>query len=111
MISQQTAGELWNCYREIEVAKKLLADLEQSADEFRDDVRRETVKDAFGRHKRLTLGVPSGDNSQRLLDVSPRLAVAVINSHIAEKHRQLAELQEVATLEISGQLTRKESKC
>ena len=100
MITQETAGRLWNCYREIAAGEKLLIDLEESERKYRDDVRRETVKDAFGRRKHLTLGVPSGESSQRILDVAPGLAKSVIRAHIENKLAELAEANEQARIEL-----------
>lgn len=47
MITQETAGRIWNCYREIAAGEKLMTDLAESEKNYRDDVRRETVKDAY----------------------------------------------------------------
>ena len=100
MISQETAGKIWNAYREIAAGEKLLEDMDEAAKEYRDDVRRETVKDAFGRRKHLTLGVPSGDNSHRILDVAPDLAKSVIRAHIENMKARLAEANEQARIEL-----------
>ncbi len=59
-------------------------------------------RDAFGRQRNLTLGVPSGDDCQRMFDVAPRLAVSVISAHIAEKRRELVEACEQARLELDS---------
>lgn len=100
MITQETAARIWNCYREIKAAETLLADMEKSAQEYRRDVRAETLQDAFGRHQRLQLGVPSGENSHRLLDVSPELGKTVIRAHIEKKKAELAEANEQARIEL-----------
>ena len=100
MISQETAGRIWNCYREVAAAEKLLVDMEQTERDYSQDVRREMVKDAFGRHRQLTLGVPSGDNSHRILDVAPSLARSVIRAHIENKKTELAEANEQARIEL-----------
>lgn len=100
MISQETAGRIWNCYREIQAAEKLLGDMAESEKEYSDDVRAETLKDAFGRRRNLQLGVPSSDSCHRLLDVAPSLAKSVINAHIANKRSELAEANEQARIEL-----------
>ena len=96
MISQETAGRIWNAYREIQMGEKLLADMAAALKEGRDP----NPRDAFGRQRNLTLGVPSGDHSERMLDVAPRLAIAVINGHIAEKKLELAQANEAARIEL-----------
>lgn len=100
MITQETAGKIWNAYREIAAGEQLLKEMERAADEYREDVRRETVKDAFGRRRKLTLGVPSGDNAHRLLDVAPDLAKSVIRAHIENMRATLAEANEQARIEL-----------
>lgn len=100
MISQETAARLWNCYREIAAGEQLLADLKSAGEEFWDDIRHKTLTDAFGRRRKLQLGVPSGDSSHRLLDVAPALAESVIRAHIANKRAELAEANEQARIEL-----------
>lgn len=98
MISLETAAAIWNCYREINVGAKLLADLEEALEQ-RDD--NPNPRDAFGRQRPFSLGVPSGsDSSQRMFDVAPRLAVSVIRAHIAEKRRELIVANEQARIEL-----------
>ena len=106
MISQKTAERIWGCYREIAAAEKLLADMEESEREYRDDVRAETLKDAFGRRKHLRLGVPSGDSCHTLLDVAPALAKSVIRAHVATKQAELTEANEQARIELDSAETK-----
>jgi hypothetical protein len=95
MITKQTAFDLWVAYDEITKGEKLLADMEEQAR------RGESMdlRDGFGRRRCLQLGVPSGENSHRLLDVHPSLAVEVIKAHIAEKRAALGLLNERAKTE------------
>jgi hypothetical protein len=100
MITQQTAGRIWDCYREIRAGEKMLADMQESAEEYRQDVRCKTIEDAFGRRGRLQMGVPCGESSHRILDVAPALAESVIRAHIANKQAELAEANEQARIEL-----------
>jgi hypothetical protein len=97
-ISMDAARRIWTAHREIEVGKKLLADIKAALDR-RDDA---TPIDPFGRRRNYTLGVPSGDNAHRMLDVSPRLAACIIEAHIAEKQRELVEASIAASIELDG---------
>lgn len=99
MICQETAGRLWNCYREIDVANKLLTELEEH---LKDPNWKPTpLRDTFGRDRGLSLGVPCGnDNSQRLYNVPSRLALSMIRAHIAEQQKQLVEANEQARIEL-----------
>jgi len=97
MISKQTAYDIWIAYDEIAKGEKLLAELEeqrQRGDEM-------NLRDAFGRRRCLQLGVPSGENGHRLLDLQPSLAVEVIKTHIAQKKSELALVNERAKTELS----------
>lgn len=102
MITQKTAGRIWNCYREIAAAEKLLEEMAKTAEEYSRDVRAETVQDAFGRHGHLQLGVPSSSSSHRILDVSPALAKIVIENHINERRAELVALNELCRTEVAG---------
>lgn len=108
MISKDTAERIWIAYREIETSEKLLTDMAKvREEEFKweqDKGKHEpTLRDAFGRRRHLQMGVPSGENSHRIFDVSPQLAESVIKAHIAIKQKELVEAQEAARLELLGE--------
>jgi hypothetical protein len=103
MVTQQTAGLIWECYREIAAAEKLLADMEAEAEDyFRRDDFEPRLQDAFGRRRELQLGVPSGDMGHRLYNVSATLAQSVIRAHIANKQADLVKANEQARIELSS---------
>ena len=96
MITRQTAYEICLAYDEIKNGRKLVADMQEQLK------RGETVdlRDAFGRPRGLQLGVPtSASGTQRLFDVAPELAIAVIKAHVAGKEALLKTLNERAILE------------
>lgn len=99
VISMEAAYRVWMAHREIAAATKLLADIEEASRHGGDP----TPIDAFGRQRMFSLGVPHGDNSQRLLNVSNKLAQSVIRAHIAAKERDLIEASEMARLELDGE--------
>ncbi|MDP1530286.1 MAG: hypothetical protein Q8M05_12970 [Rhodoferax sp.] len=102
MIKQETAAALWRAYREIEAGEKLLTDMKEIRERERLDKTAPTIRDAFGHPRHLQLGIPSGENGHRLLDVSPVLAESVIRAHIEQKRADLAEANEVARIELEG---------
>lgn len=106
MITRDTAEAIWECYREIAAAEKLLADMAEAEKEFDTDRERARyeprLRDAFGRRADLQLGVPSGDACHRLFRVAPELAKACITAHIAQKRAELVEANERARLELDG---------
>ena len=77
--------------------EKLLAEMEEQRKRG-DEIN---LRDAFGRRRCLQLGVPSGENAHRLLDVQPSLAVEVIKAHIAQKKSELALVNERAKTEVA----------
>jgi hypothetical protein len=99
MITQETAAMIWQAYREIETGEKLLADMIKERAKLDVDRHAPTLRDAFGRVRQLQLGIPSGENSHRLLDVSPVLAESIIRAHIQNKRAELAEVGERARVE------------
>ena len=98
-IKRETAGKIWQCYREIETAEKLLKDMEETKKKYPYDPHAQHLRDSFGRQRDLQLGIPSGENSHRLFNVSPELAVSVIKSHIATQKAALIEANEQAHIE------------
>lgn len=102
MITQETAAAIWNAYREIAAAEKLLADMEAES-KWEHDKTAPVLKDAFGRKRNLQLGIPSGENSHRLFDVPMQLAGSVIRAHIAAKQTELTVANERARIELNEQ--------
>lgn len=97
-ITMETAASVWKAHREIETATKLLAELRDKK-KFGDDPN---PLDAFGRHRPYTLGVPHGGNGHQLVDLSPELALHIIEAHITRKQTELVEACVRAALELSG---------
>lgn len=103
MISKETCEAIWNAYREIEVAEKLLADMKEVQDrDITRDKHAPCLKDAFGNRRHLQLGIPSGENGHRLMQVSPALAESVIRVHIKNKQAELMEANERARIELGA---------
>lgn len=100
MISSETVERIWKCQREITVGKALLNEMQEIAKNIRRDGSAERIRDAFGRERDLQLGIPSGENCHRLLNVSPALAVTIIRTHIANKEAELVEANEQARIEL-----------
>lgn len=106
MLSKEICEKIWRCHREIEASKKLIEDVKEVIQKKRDKfaIRRNAqgLEDVFGRERGLELGVPNGENSQRIFNVSFELALPVIRQHIANKERELSEFNEMALLEMKG---------
>lgn len=102
MITKETATDIAMTYREIEVAEKLLADVKETMEQSPFG-KKADLRDVFGRqHAALELGVPSGDTSKRLFRLPYKLAVPVIQAHIAEAKARLEALAVAAEAELKG---------
>lgn len=99
MISCQVATDIAFAYREVETAEKLLADVKDAMDRFNP----EDIRDAFGRRRGgLQMGVPNGQNGQRLFDVPWPLALPIIEAHIAHHRTRIALLSQAAAEQIAA---------
>ena len=99
MITQETIANIWHAHREIAAGEKLLEDIADAL-KWECDKTAPLLKDAFGRKRQLQLGIPSGENSHRLFDVAPSLAVHIIRAHIANKKAELVAANEAAKIEM-----------
>lgn len=95
MITKDTATKIALAYREVETAETLLNKINEEMA----FGRAPDLRDAFGRQRGLQLGVPSGDNSQRLFDVPWSLARPIIETHIATQRALIKALTEQALAE------------
>lgn len=96
LISKNTAMDIALAYREVESAEKLLADIEEALN------RQQTpdIRDAFGRHQGgLQLGVPHGQNGQRLFNVPWALSRPILEAHIAQQKAIIVTLSRKAMSE------------
>lgn len=97
MISFETARDLAYAYREVETADKLLEQLAEAKKWHKPP----DVRDAFGRRQDgLQLGVPSGDNSQRMYNVAWELAVPIVEAHRAASQAKITALCQKAMAEM-----------
>lgn len=104
MITKETCVKIWNCWNEIDSAKKLIEGMAESLNEDKER-RAPTIHNAFGERCGLELGVPSGPASHRIYGVSTTLGVKVIEQHIADQERRLEELMAIAKIELSTPTT------
>ena len=94
MISRETATRIAQAHAEIEAAEKLLAELAERANQPPRDPRHGFNLQSDQRYG-IELGVRVG-SGMRCYDVSPKLAIAVITAHIANKRDELGELSALA---------------
>jgi hypothetical protein len=99
MISKEIALKIYSAHNEIEKSKKLITDMKEVIDRTSESPK---LKNAFGEPRGLQLGVPSGDNGHRLFDVSPSMAIKVIEQNIKDKEAELTELMALADIQLKG---------
>jgi len=93
IVSKETAYRIWAAHREIETARKLLADIAEEVG------LGETPFDR-DRRRHYQLGVPSGPGGHRLFMLSPELAAQVIQQHIAAQEEELRAASADALAEV-----------
>lgn len=96
LISKNTAMDIALAYREVESAEKLLEEIEEALKH----QQTPDIRDAFGRHQGgLQLGVPHGQNGQRLFNVPWALSRPILEAHIAEHKAIIVTLTQKAMSE------------
>lgn len=95
MITKELCRKMYNCYHDIDLAKKLIEDCEKSIKE-----RKPAIEtDCFGYEQNFHMSLPSNyENSRTTVKVNPHLALAVMRNHIAEKEAELTALNEQVIL-------------
>ena len=112
MLSKETCEKIWHCHREIETGEKLLADIKEVFEKNKYAPDAQALKDVFGKRRDMQLGVPSGQNSHRIFDVSYDLAEPIIRTHMRKRlvlrdarRVLLPELRRVATWFLTPEVT------
>lgn len=101
MITQETAGKIWQCHREIAAAEELLKN-EKLFPKGDDAADWKSLPIGRWTRESFELSVPKGEGCRELFGIRPTLAKSVVTAHLAAMHALLAELNEMARLEIEG---------
>ncbi len=98
-LTRETVTDMAVIFRDLEAAEKLLADVRLAITQ----LEQGDIRDVFGRRTTsLELGVPSGDNSRRILQVPYPMAIPMIEATIAAHHARLKMLESKARAELSS---------
>lgn len=98
ILPQELAMDIYNCHSEIIRANKLLDEVNAflNKDNYDDT---QALRDCFGRQQNnLQLGIPSGESSRQILQLSPKLGKYIIEAHLAAMENSLKELSLAASL-------------
>lgn len=109
MISKETCVKIWNCWNEIDSAKKLIEGMAEAIKEDKEK-RPPTIHNAFGERCGLELGVPVGRDGHRIYGVNTSLGIKIIEQHISDQERRLDELMAIAKIELSAEYNKTEIK-
>lgn len=115
MITKETARQIYNCYTQIETIDQLKKDM---ADEVTKAREREAEfkkkhpfeepipEKGFGKFgKGMQLGVPDGiSSSMRIFNISPELAVKVMDEHRKMLEKKMETLEAIANVEMAKPL-------
>lgn len=95
MISKDLSRKIYNCHSELEKCDELIKKMSEAIDKTGEP----KLLDAFGERKGLQLGIPCGDNGHKLLNVSPQMAIKVIQEHKDFNQSELKRLNGLALIQ------------
>lgn len=106
MITKETARKIYNCYQQLESIKGTKQEMLEEVQKIqkREENCSEPIPESpFGKFgKGMQLGVPNGVcGSMRIFDISPELALSVMNEQSEKLNKELRELETIAKLELS----------
>lgn len=119
MITKETARQIYNCYSQMEAIDNLKKEMLDEILRIREK-RKEAKKSFeepipekdgyFGRFGRgCQLGVPNGSSSlssMRIFNISPELAISVMDEQKEVLIRKMRDLEAIANLEMSNKKTK-----
>ena len=114
MITKETARQIYNCFAQIETIDQLKKDMadevtkarEREAEYKEKHPFEEPLPESFGKFgKGMQLGVPDGiSTSMRIFNISPELAVKVMDEHRKTLEKKMETLEAIANVEMTKPL-------
>jgi hypothetical protein len=102
MIGKDLARQIHNCHSQIEECDNLVEKMSEAIEKNGD----EKLLDAFGHRQGFEFGIPIGSSSSGghrvLKNVSPDMAIKVINEHKEFNQRELKRLNGLALIQCQG---------
>lgn len=102
MISQETAAAIWNAYREIATAEKLLVDYAKVLERRDAYITQMTTLGESIVSRGVKIGVPDVGQESQFVDVSPDIVRDAIQRHIERQRVFLVKLNEQARVELAA---------
>lgn len=107
MITKETARRIYNCHQQLEEIAKIKEDMRNEVEKVRENEEKEnrpiSERDcSFGKYgKGMQLGVPDGfTSSMRIFNISPEIAIQVMDEQEQVLKRKLNELEAIAKIEL-----------
>lgn len=105
-LTKETARKIYNCYQQLESIEDTKQEMLEEVQKIqkREENSSEPIPESpFGKFgKGMQLGVPNGVcGSMRIFDISPELALSVMDEQSEKLNKQLRELETIAKLELS----------
>lgn len=107
MITKETARRIYNCYQQIEKIENLKAEMLKEIERVRKEEEEETIpipeENCFGIFgKGMQLGIPyNGSPSMTIFNISPELAIKVMDEQKEKLEKDLRELDSIVRIELS----------
>lgn len=107
MITKETARQIYNCHQQLEEIANIKEDMRNEVERVREQEKKDdrpiSERDcSFGKYgKGMQLGVP-GDfsSSMRIFNISPEIAIKVMDEQEEALKRKLNELEAIAKIEL-----------
>lgn len=107
MITKETSRQIYNCHRQLEeiatIKKNMLEEVEKIQKKEKEERRPISERDStFGKYgKGMQLGIPDGfSSSMRIFNISPEIAIQVMDEQEQVLKRKLNELEAIAKIEL-----------
>lgn len=109
MITKETARQIYNCHQQLEEIAKIKEDMRNEVERMREKEEKETRPiperdSSFGKYgKGMQLGIPDGfSSSMRIFNISPEIAIQVMDEQLGVLKRRLQELKAISKIELEA---------
>lgn len=109
MITKETARQIYNCHQQIEEIGKIKSEMCEEVKKARERAAKEPCpiaegESTFGKYgKGMQLGVPNGIcSSMRIFNISPEIAIQVMDEQVEVLKKRLRELNVIAKIELEA---------
>lgn len=107
MITKETSRQIYNCHQQLEeiatIKKNMLEEVEKIRKKEKEERRPISERDStFGKYgKGMQLGISDGfSSSMRIFNISPEIAIQVMDEQEQVLKRKLNELEAIAKIEL-----------